>query len=420
MSTERARAWELLDADDVPGTMRHLRSVAEQLEIGELAPIVGRVSAMVGFDDLVEASSALAAAPEDPRALFDFGYACIDHGAAYVAIPALSEALRRMPESPVVLTELVVALEEEGRHGEAVGLLEERDAVLRPWPDRYLLVLNAILAGDLATATRHAARLPEPDDATWLPAQDRVRRMLTRAAATPTTLDTKDLRGWHFVLTGGILTTLSPYGFDQGMTGRYAYTQDSFGTCRYGLHRLRLVLETTGRHPATVSLLPDRASRILGLAAAELLAVPAVPFTPERPDTVVVAYDLTEADATGLHERATGQVLYEHATCWTDPPEVTADVSTFLHQMVVPAWGETLRRTPDGSVEETPADDRPAEELAAEIVRAAAEPDPGDGETPPDPDETLTAFTTAVTAAWPTGTRERVRSPGPVRSSRFM
>jgi hypothetical protein len=33
-----------------------------------------------------------------------------------------------------------------------------------------------------------------------------------------------------------------------------------------------------------------------------------VPFTPERPDTLVVAYDLNEADATGLSERVEGPV----------------------------------------------------------------------------------------------------------------
>jgi hypothetical protein len=190
LSTEQAKAWELIEAGDVPGTMRHLRFTAEKLEIAELAPIVGRVSSMVGFDDLVEASSALTAAPGEPKALFDFGYACIEHDAAYVAIPALSAALRQRPDSPPILTELVVALEEEGRHAEAVGVLEERDATLRPWPDRYLLVLNAILAGDLATATRHADRLP--DHEVWLPARDRVRRMLSRAAVTPTALDSKD------------------------------------------------------------------------------------------------------------------------------------------------------------------------------------------------------------------------------------
>jgi len=420
MSTEHAKVWELLDAGDVREAVRHLRFTAEKLEIGELARIVERVSAMTGSGDLETASAALAAAPGEPRALYDFGYASVEQGAAYLAVPALSAALRRMPDSTPILTELVVALEEEGRHAEAVRVLEERDATLRPWPDRYLLVFNAILAGALAAARRQADRLPEPDDEMWFPARDRVRRMLGRAAVAPSPLDDRDLRGWHYVLTGGVLGTLAPYGFEAGMTGRYAYTQDSPEMCRYGLHRLQVILGAAGRRPSTVSLLPDRSSRILGLAAAEVLGLPAVPFAPERPDTVVVAYDLTETDATGLRERSPGQVLYEQATCWTDPPPVTADVCTFLHQTVVPPWGETLRRTPDGSVEKTPPDDRPAARPAAEIARADAEPDQGDGETPPDPDETLTAFATAVAGEWLTGPRDRVRSPGPVPSNRFL
>jgi hypothetical protein len=91
-----------------------------------------------------------------------------------------------------------------------------------------------------------------------------------------------------------------------------------------------------------------------------------------------------------------------------------------LHQTVVAPWGERLRRTADGSVETEPADDRPAERLAAEITRADAEPDPGDGATPADPDETLAGFAAAVAGEWLTGVRHRVTSPGPVPSSRFL
>lgn len=425
MSAESAKAWELLDAGDVPGTMRHLRFTAGKLDIGDLARIVERVSGMVGFDDLVEAASALATAPDEPKALYDFGYASVEHGAGYLAIPALTAALRLRPDSLPILTELVAALEDGGRHGEAVRLLEERDAILSPWPHRYLLVFNAIMAGDLTTATRHADRLPAPDDDRWTPARDRITRMLDRAAVarTATSLDHQDLRGWQFVLTGGVLSTLSPFGFAEGMTGRYAYTQDDLGHCRYGLHRLQMILRATGRRPSTVSLLPDRSSRILGLAAAEILGLPAVPFAPERPDTVVVAYDLTEADegvAGGLRDRAPGQLLYEHATRWTDPPAVPADVSTFLHQTVVAPWGERLRGEPDGTMAKDPADERPAEELAAGITHADPEPDPGDAATPADPDETLAAFATTVAREWATGVRDRVASPGPVPSSRFL
>lgn len=422
MGTERASASERLDAGDVAGAMRALRFTADEMPIGELARVTGRAAEMMGFDDLAEASSALAADPDRPQALYDFGYACVERGAAYVAIPALSAALRTLPDAVPIRTELAVALERERRHGDAARLLEERAGTLSPWPHGYLLVYNAIMAGDLATARRHADRLPPPEDDQWAAAHDKVLRMLARAAAAETAgpLDGRDLRGWHFVLTGGILATLSPYGFDQGMTGRYAYTQDDYGRCRHGLERLRLILASAGSRPATVSLLPDRSSHVLGLAAAGVLGLPAVPFVPERPDTVVVAYDLGEVDAApALRERAPGQVLYEHATCWTTPPDVSADVSAYLHQVSEPPWGETMRHTPDGAVERMPADDRPAEELAAEITGANPDPDPGDGATPADPDAAPAEFTTAVAGEWSTGVRHHVASSGPVPSNHF-
>jgi len=60
-----------------------------------------------------------------------------------------------------------------------------------------------------------------------------VRRILARAgtARAVTSLDRQDLRGWHYVLTGGVLATLSPYGFGAGMTGRWAYLSDSADGC---------------------------------------------------------------------------------------------------------------------------------------------------------------------------------------------
>jgi hypothetical protein len=225
------------------------------------------------------------------------------------------------------------------------------------------------------------------------------------------------------VLTGGLLTTLSPHGFDQGMTGRWAYLQDDFSYCRYSLERLRTVLAATGRAPASVGLLADRSSRALGLAAAELFGVPAAEYRPGAVGALVVAYDLNECDPEEVEQlrgRAEGELLFEHATCWTDPSGVSADVSTLLGQIVHAPWDPGLSFDEDGEASEGEPDERTAEELAAAILAADPIAPEGDGATPPDPEQAFAAFAARAVGGWPAaGPRDGVRSAGPVRSSRF-
>ncbi|MFF3835793.1 hypothetical protein ACFYXX_34100 [Streptomyces sp. NPDC002458] len=427
-SPDLAAAWERLDGGDVPGALLELRR-APAAPLGEVAAVVGRAAEAAGFDDLRKAAAALAAHPDRVRPLYDYGYACVERGVSYLAIPALREALRLAPDSVGLLRELVSAYEREGRHRDAVEALLAHEDGLGDWPDRYLLVFNAVLAGDLELARRHHARLGAPADDVWLGARDRQNRVLERAASAgpASPLDHSDLRGWQYVMGGTVLGTLSPHGYDAGMTGRYAWFQDSHDQCLQGLLRLQAVLAAAGVRPRSVSLLPDRGSRILGLAAAEVLGLPALPFEEGREDTVVIAYDL---DDTACHEegpdviaqllrRAPGQVLHEHASCWTDPPAVAADSVTLLHQSVVAPWGEILRLGDDGGAERGEADGRPEAEIAADIVGADPTPDGGDGETPADPVEKLTDFVAAVRGTWLRGDRAGLRSSGPVASSRF-
>ncbi|MEU6238690.1 hypothetical protein [Kitasatospora sp. NPDC047058] len=433
-TTSLDTAWSLVESGDPGAAMRELRSAAPDLPAAQVAPLVERLAVDGGFDDLAEAARTLAAKPDHPGALYQYGYACVGRGAAFLAVPALTEALRAATAPPrgllakvrgradqrlPIIAELAIALEDEERHAEAVTLLRDQDALLRDWPERYLLAYNALMAGDATAARTAFDRLPA-EAGQWQPAADRLRRSLDRAAAVaataqpggPDPLGHQALRAWHFTLTGGLLATLSPYGWEAGMTGRYAFLQDSYALCREGLERLRLILEATGTRPHSVSLLPGRADRALGLAAADLLGLPAQPYRPGTADTVVVAYDLSEADGellSLLNERAPGEVLYEHATCWTEAPGVAADVCGLLGQTILAPW-EPLGGEPD---------ERTAEELAADIRTADPTPDPGDGGTPADPDEALAAFARAVAPRWLEGPRDRCRSSGPVRSSRF-
>ncbi|MBD0841559.1 tetratricopeptide repeat protein [Streptomyces sp. TRM68416] len=428
-SPELLKAWESLDLGDVPGALSLLRSGTDSLPLAEVALVVARAADSAGFKDLRRAAEALSARPDHPQKLYDFGYACVERGVSYLAVPALREALRQVPDSTPALRELVSAYEREGRHREAVELLTAHESSLAPWPDRYLLVFNALMAGDLALARSAHTLLPDPEDPQWQPTRERQNRMLRRAesAAPVTPLDLTDLRGWQYVLGGTVLGTLSPYGYGAGMTGRFAWLQDTYDQCLRGLLRLKVLLEAAEAHPASVSLLPDRSSRILGLAAAEVLGLPALPFDPARSDTVVVAYDLNELAETEqgpeiieqLFDRTPGQILHEHAGCWTDPPAVTPDSVTLLHQSAKAPWDGGLTVGEDGEVEQTGPDARPEAEIAAEIVGADPTPDEGDGETPADPDDRLAAFGTAIRSTWLRGDRAGLSSSGPVPSSRF-
>ncbi|MCX5328646.1 MULTISPECIES: hypothetical protein [unclassified Streptomyces] len=427
---ELLQAWQALDEGDLPGALRQLRHGTDDLPLDELALVASRAARSAGFDDLRTAADALTARPGKARALYDFGYACIERGVPYLAIPALREALRQAPDSAGILRELVSAYEREGRHREAVSVLTAHESILVDWPDRYLLVFNAVMAGDLALARRHHARLPDPQDEMWLPAQARQRAMLARAAeAEPVSpLDATDLRGWQYVIGGTVLTTLSPYGFDAGMTGRFAWLQDTHDQCLRGLLRLKAVLGAAGARPTSVSLLPDRGSRILGLAAAQLLELPTKPFAPDREDTVVIAYELNEVGGAvqgpeilgRLFERTPGQILHEHASNWTDPPAVTADSVTLLHQSATAPWAGQLHAGEDGVPERGAPDSRPEEEIAADILAADATPDEGDGATPAEPVEKLTDFVSAARHTWLQGDRTSLSSSGPVTSSRFL
>jgi hypothetical protein len=436
VAEELEQAEGLLASGDVPGLLRHLRAHGEALPLDEVARLVAGAARLAGFDDLEQAAAAVAEASsgsQDARALYDFGYACIERGAAHLAVRPLARALELAPDAAPVLGELVAALEHDGQHARAVAMLEEHESVMG-WLNRFQHVYNALMAGDLDKAAEGFGRLPEPEEATWAPAREKVRRMLARAgmARAVTSLDRQDLRGWHYVLTGGVLASLSPYGFD-AMTGRWAYLSDSVAGCAGALQRLKLILEAADTAPRAAALLPDRSSRILGAAAAATLSLPATAFDPGKPAarSLVVAYDLTKTDpgaVAALRERTPGQILFERATCWTDPPRVTADVSGLLGQTVIPPWAAQIRLLDDGTAGQGPADDRPIQAVAADIVHATPEQDEGDGSTPPDPDEGLRRFARAVGTAgtrepdggWLSGIREYIPTPGPVPSSRFL
>lgn len=94
-SLEEARG--LLASGDVTGLLRYLRADGDALPLGEMAGLVVGAARPAEFDDLAHAAAVVAgggdgSGTDDALALYNFGYACLDRGAGYLAIRPLARA----------------------------------------------------------------------------------------------------------------------------------------------------------------------------------------------------------------------------------------------------------------------------------------------------------------------------------------
>ncbi|KIG17749.1 hypothetical protein DB30_02782 [Enhygromyxa salina] len=371
------------------------------MEIGE----------QMGLDELLEAASA--ASSREPQALYDLGYQLLEVGLPLIAVPLLRRLNADVPGEAAVVQELAAALEQANRNGEARDLLLANPALLEAFWPRYLLCFNAIAAGDVDTARAHSTALV-PTELDHNSAAERITQMLNRAARAEglCALDASDLRGWHYVINGGLLLHISPYGFNEGMQGRYAYTQDSPSAIRRELERLIALLDVLEWAPAAFLELPEQGSQAVARALGALTGTPVLPFAHGRCG-LVVAYDLatlTPEVAEAL-AAATDARLFARAACWTDPPFRVPDIVGLLHQHLVGPWDASLRPGPDGKkMVEAPASDEPPDVWAERITAAVVEPEEEPEFDPIEPVLALGSRGLEPSDRW---------FDGPVRSSRF-
>ena len=283
---------------------------------------------------------------------------------------------------------------------------------------QYLYAFNAAMSGQLdITRATYRELAPATEDEEAL--RDTITAIVVRADRVTglCALDPGDLRGWHYVLTGGLVQHQSPYGFDEPMHGRYAYLSDSLERVAFGLDRLASLLR--GRDIPCVYAPPGRSHEILARAAAARLGVSVMPWPAvgvPAPGLVVV-YDLAEVESTELTrlvQRRPDQIFYAHASPWTTDCPVAPDVTTVLYQTLVAPWGESMIVDPGTrAVSTTAADERSVEELAVAIGGTLGADDL-------EADEPL-KWARLVERVWPLppAPRSRLWAGGPVPSSRF-
>lgn len=387
-----AEARLALRAGDRAAAFRAITSALQHPQSQELDD--ARLRA--GFQLYVEISKAFAdpATSEKLRAAAE---SFVDVGALYqaaqalflqhqfgVAATLLHRAHRLQPGQPTIVAELVANLHALLLYAEAQALLASSGLCADEPLLSYLLGFSALMSGDLAAARGampSLAALSGPSAA----AREALAGMLSRAdALLADRVDLGDhaLTAWHAVIQGTMLTHESPHGYGTPMRGRYAFVQDSPDLMRQGIERLRRLLERVELRPARVVAAPDRASLILSLAVGQALELPVVPWAPgQEQHGLLTAWNLSAItelsflDALGDHHPE--QVLFSHASSWTDPFSFAPDVTTLLHQEITnPFVGGALSVDPDTKQVQVAPPRAESDALLAEEILAAPIRDP--------------------------------------------
>ena len=181
---------------------------------------------------------------DDPGGLLDLGRALLRTGPPEVAATVLLRAHELDGDDHEIALSAASALLTVGDAARARDVVER--ARLHRAGDvvaSYLAAFAAIATADLDEARAMLDSAPPPANAAERGLLDRVVGMharadrLTRAGR----LGSTDLRGWHYVLTAGVLLQRSPHGVD--MNGRYGYLTDTAARTRLAIDALRVVLD---------------------------------------------------------------------------------------------------------------------------------------------------------------------------------
>lgn len=308
------------------------------------------------------------AKPRDIQALFDVGYLLLESRLPEIAATALARGNQLAPNIPAIVNELSTALAETGCYGAAFHALRDAGTAReQDWHTRYLYCFNALLSGHVVEARQGFALLSAPRGGQASAHYERLARFFerSRAVAPCTSLDSNDLRGWHYVITGGLLSHVAS-GRTAIANGRYRAVRDSYELMHEGVLRAATIFHSWNMCPNQVVYSNDAASEIMAHIWHRRIGVPIRPFTSgdRHREALFVAYDLLQADGEfveALATRRAGQVLFSHATSWSQEFAYVSDISTYLYERNATVWGAD----PD------PADAIAGRVVATELTRAS-------------------------------------------------
>ncbi len=362
----------------VRGVFAH-PAVLSDVDLAASLAVFADVARRIAGDDFADKIAALAKKLDDVELLYAVGYDAYEHQIFDVAATVLLRANRLQPGSARIVSEAAGALENMLRYDEAATLLDASGLAEREPICIYLHGYCSLMTGRRDPAAAAVDRLNGVSTEPFVGMRRLLAAMVARTDALASQLDDAALTAWHMALNGTLLLHESPHGYPTPMRGRCALIGDSAGLMRQGLTRLRDVVDVV---PARIVHGPDRASRILGLAAAQLFDRPAAPWCAgtSLDNALVVVWTLDAAgDASftsALSAHEPGQLLYAHGSDWVNPFPFAPDVTTVLYQTMMHPWtGGALIFDEKTGTRSAEPDTRSDEVLAAAIVAGAESDD---------------------------------------------
>ena len=278
----------------------------------------------------------LASNPSDIDACIRLSMDLIDAQRLSIGIAVLCEVRQLDPKNTLVLSEIVAALELDGRHKEALKFLEDApDLVASDSQLTYLLAFNAFFNADIDTPLQLLPVLQKSGDDKIKFMTRRIEQMLIRAdfAKRLNGLDRHDERSWHFVLTGGLLINKSRYALSSYDTEKKLFND---------IHGLITVLDVWGMIPQKILFPAEHNSEILAHLTGNIIGVPAEKWFASREEGLIAIYDSSYVVPELLKPLRTvypNQYVFQCVANSAIESPIAPDVLSRFYKRNAPIWG---------------------------------------------------------------------------------
>jgi len=188
----------------------------------------------------------------------------------------------------------------------------------------------------------------------------------------------KLIRDWHFIQYGSVVLDYFDESDDYVAGGRYVAMWGALESLRTTLEALKVYLQTMRKLPARILAPADRDSRIVGSALSSILNVPCLILTEDtlpteyNEPTLIVAGDAGSFnDWEQLRELKPNCTLFAVNLNWMHEALICPDIAAYMTQAYWFPWQEGGMKIDDqGNAVPQQADERPVEEVAADLTAA--------------------------------------------------